>query len=168
MPNPRPAVASRLRPAQGDRAAVLLDMATQLGMVPLHAAEIDVPAQRGENQARTAATFAAHLPRKPASRAGGFICRRDRGCRRARASWRGTRAEEPVDRHPTVDAAATFIGQQASTLTLFIGRKAAFTHRRNWQGSWPRARGLVQPRARRFCVSRPPRSRRWPRSRSAR
>ena len=124
MPNPRPAVHLACALPKGDRAAVLLDMATQLGMVRF------TPLVCTRSVVKPGANSRERLRR---------ICLE--ACKQSRrfylpeieapASPRELARRVPPGNlwvaHPTTDVPAAFIGQQTNTLTLLIGPEGGFT-----------------------------------------
>ena len=124
MPNPRPAVHLACALPKGDRQHVLLDMATQLGMVrftPLQCTHSVVkPGANSRERLRRICLEACkqsrrfYLPEIDAPATPGELARR----------------VPPGNlwvAHPTTDVPAAFIGQQTNTLTLFIGPEGGFT-----------------------------------------
>src|SRR3989344_4555511 len=114
MPNPRPAVHLACALPKGDRAAVLLDMATQLGMVrftPLMCARNVVkPGANSRERLRRICLEACKQSRR-------FYLPEIEAPARPPRPGRGRPPGSLWIAHPTTDVPVAFIGQQTNTLT---------------------------------------------------
>ncbi len=124
MPSPRPAVHLACALPKGDRAAVLLDMATQLGMVrftPLVCARSVVkPGAHSAERWRRICLEACKQSRR-------FYLPEIEAPASPRELARRVPPGSLWVAHPAVDAAAAFIGPPTNTLTLLIGPEGGFT-----------------------------------------